>query len=91
MVSQTNKPTIRSIRLDGARHRLVMSAPEPSFNDLGERIAQTVLADLTFDGVAATPSSVGLEYRRRRPPTLAKIPEGACGTRSETRIAGAGG
>ena len=55
--------SIDSIRFDGSRHRLQVSAPRGSFNDLGEGIAQTLLADLTFDGIAASASSVGYEVR----------------------------
>ena len=52
-----------SRRLGGESHRLHVSAPERVFNDLGDRIRQTLLADLTLDGLAAAPSSVGLERR----------------------------
>ena len=52
-----------SLRLGGKSHRLHVYAPESVFNDLGEGIRQTLLADLTFDGLPAAPSSVGLELR----------------------------
>ena len=55
--------SIASIRFDGSRHHIQVSAPTVSFNDLGEGIAQTLLADLTFDGIPAAPSSVGYEVR----------------------------
>jgi Tocopherol cyclase len=55
--------TMSSLRPFGARHRLEVSAPMSSFNDLGEGIRQTLLADLSFDGVHAARGSVGFELR----------------------------
>lgn len=55
--------SMSSLRLGGKSHRLHVYAPESVFNDLGEGIRQTLLADLTFDGLPAAPSSVGLELR----------------------------
>lgn len=54
---------IDSIRLDGRRHRVRATAPAAAFNDLGEGIRQTLLADLEYDGIRAVPGRVGLEFR----------------------------
>jgi hypothetical protein len=54
---------IDSVRLDGTRHRVRAAAPAGAFNDLGEGIRQTLLADLEFDGLRAVPGRVGLEFR----------------------------
>lgn len=54
---------LASQRLFGARHRLEVSAPVDKFNDIGDGIDQTLLGDLTFDGLRAVPGSVGFEHR----------------------------
>ena len=54
---------LTSLRLDGKRHRITCRADPGSFNDLGEGIRQTLLADLTIDGHAAVPGTTGLEFR----------------------------
>ena len=54
---------IRGIRLDGTRHRILCEADAAAFNDLGEGIYQTLLADLIFDGHHAVPERTGLEFR----------------------------
>jgi hypothetical protein len=57
--------TIDTVRINGRRHRIRASAPTTAFNDLGEGIRQTLLADLEFDGHRAVPGRVGLEFRGR--------------------------
>jgi hypothetical protein len=54
---------VDSIRLDVKRHRVRATAPVAAFNDLGEGIRQTLLADLEYDGLRAVPGRVGLEFR----------------------------
>ncbi len=54
-----------SVRPFGKPHRITVSAPVATFNDLGESIRQTLLADLLFDGLHARPGSVGFELRGR--------------------------
>lgn len=54
---------IDSIRLDGRRHRVRATAPAAAFNDLGEGIRQTLLADIEYDGLRAMPRRAGLEFR----------------------------
>ena len=55
--------TIDGIRLNGRRHRLRASAPSDTFNDLGEGIRQTPLADLELDGQPVVQGRLGLEFR----------------------------
>lgn len=55
--------TMDSLRPFRKRHRITVSAPTSSFNDLGEDIRQTLLADLSIDGLDARPGSVGFELR----------------------------
>ena len=55
--------TIDGLRPFGKRHRITVSAPAASFNDLGDGICQTLLADLSLDGLHARPGSVGFELR----------------------------
>lgn len=54
---------ISSAGIGRTRHRLEVSAPSSSFNDLGEGIRQTLLADLAIDGIQAVPATVGFERR----------------------------
>jgi hypothetical protein len=54
---------IEALGIDGRRHRVRASAPAGTFNDLGENIRQTLLADLEFDGRRAIAGRVGLEFR----------------------------
>lgn len=58
-----NAADITAIRISGRRHRITCHADESKFNDLGEGIRQTLLADLTLDGRSATPGTTGLEFR----------------------------
>jgi hypothetical protein len=58
---------VTTVRPLGARHRIEVSAPVSAFNDLGEGIQQTLLADLSLDGLPARPGSVGFELRGRQP------------------------
>lgn len=55
--------TIDAIGLRGRRHRVRVRAPEDSFNDLGEGILQTLLAELECDGRRAVAGTVGFERR----------------------------
>jgi hypothetical protein len=50
-------------RLGGRRHRVEASWGDVGPNDLGEGIVQTMLADLTLDGIRAATGTVGLEVR----------------------------
>ena len=52
-----------AVRIGGPRHRVVATWGEIPTNDLGEGIRQTLHADLTIDGTAAMPGTVGLETR----------------------------
>ena len=54
---------IDSLSALGRHHRVRASAPETSFNDLGEGIRQTLLGDLVCDGARAVAGTVGLESR----------------------------
>ena len=54
---------LSSLRVDGRRHAIVCSAPAGTFNDIGEGIRQTVLADLSLDGRRRAVGSVALEFR----------------------------
>ena len=54
---------LSSLRADGRRHTIVCSAPAESFNDTGEGIRQSDLADLWLDGRRRATGSVGLEFR----------------------------
>ncbi len=54
---------LSSLRADGRRHTITSSAPAEAFNDIGEDIHQTVLADLWLDGRNVVTGSVGLEFR----------------------------
>ncbi len=54
---------LSSLRADGRRHTIVCSAPPETFNDIGEGIRQSVLADLWLDGRRRATGSVGLEFR----------------------------
>jgi hypothetical protein len=60
-----NRIVLEGIGLRGRRHRLSATAEPTVFNDLGEGIRQTLLADLELDGVPAVAGSVGLEFRDR--------------------------
>ncbi len=55
--------TMAGVRPFGKRHRITVSAPAATFNDLGETIRQTLLADLSLDGLLARPGAVGFELR----------------------------
>ena len=61
--AETVSLTMDSLRPIGKRHRITVSAPAATFNDLGESIHQTLIADLSIDGVHARPGSVGFELR----------------------------
>lgn len=52
-----------SLRADGRRHEIVCSAPAETFNDIGEAIRQSVLADLWLDGTKRAAGHVALEFR----------------------------
>jgi hypothetical protein len=52
-----------AVRIGGPRHRVVATWGGTPTNDLGEGIRQTLHADLTIDGAAATSGTVGLETR----------------------------
>ena len=52
-----------SLRADGRRHSIVCSAPAESFNDIGESIHQSVLADVWVAGRQRTTGSTALEFR----------------------------
>ena len=52
-----------ALRIGGSRHRVVATWGAIASNDLGEGIRQTLHADLTIDGIAATSGTVGLETR----------------------------
>lgn len=54
---------IDTMRVDGRRHRVRAEAPASAFNDLGEGIRQTLIADLECDGRRAVAGRVGLEFR----------------------------
>lgn len=54
---------LSSLRADGRRQVLACSAPATAFNDAGEGIEQTMLADLVIDDRPRTTGSVGLEFR----------------------------
>ena len=54
---------IGALRIDGRRLRVICGAPATAFNDLGEGIRQTLMADLVYDGQRAVPGRVGLEFR----------------------------
>jgi hypothetical protein len=54
---------IDSVSVRGRQHRVRARAQQASFNDLGEGIHQTLLADLELDGATAVPGTVGLESR----------------------------
>ena len=59
----TTTAQISSVGLGRRRRRLEVSAPSNSFNDLGQGIRQTLLADLAIDGIQAVPATVGFERR----------------------------
>lgn len=52
-----------SLRADGRRHIIDCSAAASTFNDAGEGIRQTVMADLSLDGHRRAAGTVGLEFR----------------------------
>ena len=54
---------LSSLRADSRRHAIRCSAPAATFNDIGEGICQSVLADLWLDGRQRAIGSVGLEFR----------------------------
>jgi hypothetical protein len=54
------------VRINGRRHRLSCTAGADTFNDLGEGIRQTLLAELIFDGHRAVAGRTGLEFRDAR-------------------------
>ena len=49
--------------LGGHRHSLVLDKGIAAANDLGEGITQTLRGNLTVDGIAAAPATVGVETR----------------------------
>jgi hypothetical protein len=62
----SNGVAIKTWRINGRRHRLTCTAGADAFNDLGEGIRQTLLADLVFDGHRALAGRTGLEFRDTR-------------------------
>ena len=57
---------LASARVDARRHDISCRAAAADFNDAGEGIAQTMLADLLIDGRLRATGSVGLEFRGSR-------------------------
>lgn len=62
----SNGIAIDMMRINGRRHRLTCTAEADTFNDLGEGIRQTLVAELTFDGHRAVAGRSGLEFRDAR-------------------------
>ena len=61
-----NGIAVKTWRINGRGHRFTCSAAADAFNDLGEGIRQTLLADLVFDGHRALAGRTGLEFRDTR-------------------------
>jgi hypothetical protein len=54
---------IDAARLGGPRHRVVATWGDAGANDVGEGILQTMLGDVTVDGVRAVSGTTGVEMR----------------------------
>jgi hypothetical protein len=65
-VSRQGEDLVVTARRRGAgpTHRLVCTAPDPAWHDLGEGIRNTLVGDCAIEGVARAAGTAGLEERR---------------------------